>query len=381
MTAALRKRSVLLACVFLSLAAALVWWFFGKGASADAKAKPTVIPVGLETVQLRDVPQSTSGIGSVQSLHTVTLRSQVEGVLAEVLFREGQMVKRGDLLARIDDREYAAALMRAEADLASNQAQLKSANLDQVRYGNLLKEEAVSVQIVEQQTATVERLRASVRSSEAAVATAKVQLSYTRIVSPIDGRVGLRRVDAGNLVRANDAEGLVTVTQITPISIVFSLPQELLPTLRPLLDGAAAPVKAYTREAGTQLAEGKLATVDNQVDPTTGMVRLRADFANADGSLWPGQFVTVQLLTGQFPKALVVPVRSVRHGLNGAYVFRVKDNKAEVVPVKTSFQDDSIAVVTEGLAQGDRIVIDGYSRIKAGSQVREVEAAVHKAAD
>ncbi len=379
MTAALRKRSVLLACVFLALAA-LVWWFFGADKSKPA-AKPTVIPVGLETVQLRDVPQSTSGIGSVQSLHTVTLRSQVEGVLAEVLFREGQLVKRGDLLARIDDREYAAALMRAEAELASNQAQLKSAELDQVRYGNLLKEEAVSVQIVEQQTATVARLRASVRSSEAAVATAKVQLSYTRIVSPIDGRVGLRRVDAGNLVRANDAEGLVTVTQITPISVIFSLPQELLPTLRPLLDGVAAPVKAYTREAGTQLAEGKLATVDNQVDPTTGMVRLRADFANADGSLWPGQFVTVQLLTGQFPKALVVPVRSVRHGLNGAYVFRVKDDKAEVVPVKTSFQDDSIVVVTEGLAQGDRIVIDGYSRIKAGSLVREVEAAVNKAAD
>ena len=380
MTAALRKRSVLLACVFLALAAA-AWWFFGKGSSAEAKAKPTVIPVGLETVQLRDVPQSTSGIGSVQSLHTVTLRSQVEGVLAEVLFREGQLVKRGDLLARIDDREYAAALMRAEAELASNQAQLKSADLDQVRYGNLLKEEAVSVQIVEQQTATVERLRAAVRSSEAAVATAKVQLSYTRIVSPIDGRVGLRRVDAGNLIRANDAEGLVTVTQITPISVVFSLPQELLPTLRPLLEGIAAPVKAYTREAGTQLAEGKLTTVDNQVDPTTGMVRLRADFANVDGSLWPGQFVTVQLLTGQFPKALVVPVRSVRHGLNGAYVFRVKDDKAEVVPVKTSFQDDSIVVVTEGLAQGDRIVIDGYSRIKSGSQVREVEAAVNKAAD
>ena len=379
MTAALRKRSVLLACVFLALAA-LAWWFFGTDKSKPA-AKPTVIPVGLETVQLRDVPQSTSGIGSVQSLHTVTLRSQVEGVLAEVLFREGQLVKRGDLLARIDDREYAAALMRAEAELASNQAQLKSAELDQVRYGNLLKEEAVSVQIVEQQTATVARLRASVRSSEAAVATAKVQLSYTRIVSPIDGRVGLRRVDAGNLVRANDAEGLVTVTQITPISVIFSLPQELLPTLRPLLDGAAAPVKAYTREAGTQLAEGKLATIDNQVDPTTGMVRLRADFANADGSLWPGQFVTVQLLTGQFPKALVVPVRSVRHGLNGAYVFRVKDDKAEVVPVKTSFQDDSIVVVTEGLAQGDRIVIDGYSRIKSGSLVREVEAAVNKAAD
>lgn len=250
-----------------------------------------------------------------------------------------------------------------------------------MRYGNLLKEEAVSVQIVEQQTATVERLRAAVRSSEAAVATARVQLSYTRIVSPIDGRVGLRRVDAGNLIRANDAEGLVTVTQITPISVIFSLPQELLPTLRPLLEGVAAPVKAYTREAGTQLAEGRLATVDNQVDPTTGMVRLRADFANTDGSLWPGQFVTVQLLTGQFPKALVVPVRSVRHGLNGAYVFRVKDGKAEVVPVKTSFQDDSIVVVTEGLAQGDRIVIDGYSRIKAGSQVREVEAAVNKAAD
>ncbi|EIT68008.1 MULTISPECIES: efflux RND transporter periplasmic adaptor subunit [Hydrocarboniphaga] len=379
MTAALRKRSVLLACVFLALAA-LAWWYFGAGKTEPA-VKPTVIPVGIETVQLRDVPQSTSGIGSVQSLHTVTLRSQAEGVLAEVLFREGQMVKRGDLLARIDDREYAAALMQAEAELASNQAQLKSAELDQVRYGNLLKEEAVSVQIVEQQTATVERLRAAVRSSEAAVATARVQLSYTRIVSPIDGRVGLRRVDAGNLIRANDAEGLVTVTQITPISVIFSLPQELLPTLRPLLEGAAAPVKAYTREAGTQLAEGRLATVDNQVDPTTGMVRLRADFANTDGSLWPGQFVTVQLLTGQFPKALVVPVRSVRHGLNGAYVFRVKDGKAEVVPVKTSFQDDSIVVVTEGLAQGDRIVIDGYSRIKAGSQVREVEAAVNKAAD
>lgn len=370
MPGALRSRLPLLAAA-LAVIVLLAWWLWPSAAAAPPAPPP--VPVGLATVEQRDVPQWTKGIGSVESLHAVTLRPQVEGVLAEVRFREGQDVRRGDLLARIDDREYAAALLRAEADLASNRAQLVAAEQDLERYRKLLEEEAISLQTVEQQTATTARLRAAVKSSEAAVATAQVQLSYTRITAPVGGRVGLRRVDPGNLVRTSDAEGLVTVTQLDPISVIFSLPQEQLSRLHPLLQGEAAQVTALDRDNGTALAQGRLATVDNQVDPATGMVRLRAEFANKDGRLWPGQFVAISLRTGAQPAALVVPTQAVRQGLKGPFAFRVRDDKAELVPLEVAYQDDEIAIIAKGLAAGDRIVIDGHSRLKPGTAVKAAE--------
>lgn len=370
MPGALRSRLPIVAAALVVIVL-LAWWLWPSAAAAPPAPPP--VPVGLATVEQRDVPQWVRGIGSVESLHAVTLRPQVEGVLAEVRFREGQDVRRGELLARIDDREYAAALLRAQADLASNRAQLVAGEQDLARYRTLLEEEAISLQTVEQQTAATARLQAAVKSSEAALATAQVQLSYTRITAPVSGRVGLRRVDPGNLVRTSDTEGLVTVTQLDPISVIFSLPQEQLSRLHPLLQGEVAPVTAFDRDNGTALAQGRLATVDNQVDPTTGMVRLRAEFANKDGRLWPGQFVAISLRTGAQPAALVVPTQAVRQGLKGSFAFRVREDKAELVPLEVGYQDDEIAIIAKGLAAGDRIVVDGHSRLKPGTAVKAAE--------
>jgi membrane fusion protein, multidrug efflux system len=288
-----------------------------------------------------------------------------------VLFDEGQQVKKGQLLARIDDRTIIANLRQAEAEKARNEAQLRAAKLDQSRYNNLLAEEAISRQTVEQQGALVEQLEAAIRANEATIAAQQVQLSYTQITSPVTGRVGLRRIDAGNLVQAGDVNGLVAVTQVDPISVIFTLPQELLVTLQGLTHGApTAHVGAYDRDGGVLLAEGKLKTIDNQVDAGTGTIRLRAEFTNKDGKLWPGQFVMVRLQTGISDGALVVPARTVKQGLQGPFVFRVREQRAEVVPVQVGYSNDEFAVIREGLTEGDSIVSDGHSRLTPNAVVK-----------
>ena len=361
-------------CVLVLTGVALTTWMLTRDRRAAAPATtPAAVPVMLQTVQQRDVPQYARGIGSVQSLQSVTLRPQVEGVLAEVHFDEGQLVSKGQLLARIDDREYRAALLQAQAQQASAESQLRAAELDLQRFTSLAGEMSIPRQTVELQAALVEQRRAAVQAAEAAVATAQVRLSYTRIVSPVAGRVGLRRVDEGNLVRTSDADGLVTVTQINPISVLFTLPQDRLGDIgAQRRDGAEPPVTVSERDGGATLATGRLTTIDNQIDAATGTIQLRAEFANADGRLWPGQLVSAQLLVGTRRAALTVPARSVRQGLNGAYVFRVRDAVADVVPVRVAWQDDDLAVIDQGLEAGDRIVVDGYSRLRAGTPVKEL---------
>lgn len=332
------------------------------------------MPVSVTTVEQRDVPQLATGIGTVQSLHNVVLRPQVSGIVTEVLFVEGQQVQRGQLLARIDDRTILANLRQAEAEKARNQAQLKAARLDKSRYDNLLAEEAISRQTVEQQIALVEQLEASIAANEATIAAQQVQLTFTKITSPVNGRVGLRRVDPGNLVQAGDAAGLVTVTQVDPISVIFNLPQELLGRVQGLTHGDShAHVGAYDRDGGVLLAEGKLTTIDNQVDASTGTIRLRAEFSNQAGKLWPGQFVTVRLQTGVSGNALVVPARTVRQGLQGPFVFRVREQTAEVVPVQVGYSNDQIAVIESGLTSGDSVVVDGHSRLTPNAKVTLVQ--------
>jgi RND family efflux transporter MFP subunit len=367
------RRHQAAAAVAIVVLIAVLWWIFGTG--KPEAPKPPPVPVSVIKAEQQDVPHMASGIGTVESLHNVTLRPQVEGVLAEVLFQEGQTVHRGDLLARIDDRALAAALAQAQADKARNEAQLRSAEQDLTRYRNLVKEEAISRQTVEQQEAAVGQLKAAVNANDAAIAAAQVQLSYTRITAPVSGRIGLRRVDPGNLVRATDADGLVTVTQIAPISVVFSLPQTLVPSIQPLLkQPGEAVVVAYDRDNGTPLAEGRLSMIDNQIDTTTGTIKLRAEFANTDGSLWPGQFVTVKLRIGETVKATVVPPRAVKQGLEGPFVFRIAEGKAQVVPVTVGYATDQVTVITKGVAPGDTIVSDGQSRLKDGVPVNIVEA-------
>ncbi|MET0497751.1 MAG: efflux RND transporter periplasmic adaptor subunit [Steroidobacteraceae bacterium] len=347
-----------------------------RNASAAVPGSPQPIPVSVAYVEQRDVPQLAAAIGTVQSLHSVVLRPQVSGIVTDVLFVEGQPVKQGQLLARIDDRSIVAGLHQAQAERASNNAQLKAAKLDQSRYSDLLVKGVVSRQTAERQVALVEQLEAAIAANDATIAAQQVQMSYTQITSPLSGRVGLRNIDPGNLVQAGDTQGLATVTQVDPISVIFTLPQELLPTVQPLMRSPAeAHVVAYDRDRGLLLGEGRLSTIDNQVDAATGTIRLRAEFRNAEGKLWSGQFVTVSLQTGVSRDAMVVPARAVKQGLQGPYVFRVRESRAEIVQVDVAYSNDDIAVIREGVSKDDSVVIDGHSRLTPNALVKSIEPA------
>ena len=314
-------------------------------------------------------------MGTVRSQSTVSIRPQVDGELIELLAKEGQQVKRGDLLARIDDRAIVAALDEAKAQLAVSKAQLKSAQLDLERYLALQKDHAVSIQLLDQQKARVEQLEATVGTSKAAVAAKEVQLSFTRIHSPTDGRVGIRNVDVGSLLRAGDTVGLFSVTQLAPVSVEVALPQAMLPQLQAMLGetrGAITPVLAYDSEGGTLLEAGHLALIDNRVTTATATIRVKAEFANAQGKLWPDQSVAVSVQSRLLRDVLVVPLSVVQRGLDGDFVYRVRDGKAEAAPVRMTYSDSSIAVVT-GVDEGDTVVVDGQSRLRAGAKVRVVD--------
>jgi len=364
-----------IACIaLLALATTGMGWLQRPAPSARAADTPAPVTVTVTQVEQRDVPHLARGIGNVRSLNSVTLRSQIDGILTESPFEEGQRVEKGALLAKIDDRAILATLAQARADKARNEAQRRAAQLDLKRYEDLYsKDKAIPRQTVDQAAALVEELQAAIAANEATIAAAEVQLSYTRIVSPVDGRVGLRRVDPGNLVRAADTEGLVTVTQLDPIAVVFSLPQDMLPRLQALLHGAApVAVTALDRDGGQVLATGRLAFIDNQIDAATGTIRLKAEFSNAEERLWPGQFVTVELPVGNSPAAMVVALKAVQLGIDGSYVYRVVGDKVEAVPVAIGYQNEDIAVIESGLAIGDTVVLDGHSRLRPGATVRIV---------
>jgi membrane fusion protein, multidrug efflux system len=369
-------RSVLIGASVLLIAGS--WWWYAKAQekeSAKSTSGGSEIPVSIVVAERRDVPQRIAAIGTLQSLHTVVLRPQVTGVITEVLFKEGDLVQRGELLARIDDRSIRAALAQAEAEKTSSEAELRIAQLDLSRYDGLRDRSIISRQTIDQQAALVEKLKATILASEARIAAQRVQLSFTEIRSPLRGRVGIRRVDPGNLVQAGDVNGLVTVTQIDPISAVFTLQQEFLPRLREAMKSSRpAPVTAFDRDAGVLLGRGRLMTIDNQIDVATGTLRLRAEFDNADQSLWPGQFVALQLETGVSIGAVVVPARAIQQGLKGAFVYRVQEAQADMVPIVTTYIDDEIAVVAKGIDAGDRVVIDGQSRLKPGTKVKPIAA-------
>lgn len=364
-------------CAVVLLAAGGYRWS-AKGSEKPAKqgnAGRSAVPVLVVAAEQRDVPQRISGIGTVQSMHTVVLRPQVTGVITEVLFKEGELVELGALLARIEDRSIRAALAEAQAEKTSREADLRIAELDLSRYGGLRDRSVIPRQTIEQQAALVEKLKATIQASEARIAAQRVQLSFTEIRSPVRGRVGIRRIDPGNLVQAGDESGLVTVTQVDPISIMFTLPQELLPRLRQATRSTQlVRVAAFdgngNGDRNEPLAQGRLTTLDNQIDVATGTLRLRAEFENDDGELWPGQFVTLQVETGVSVDAIVVPAHAVQQGLKGPFVYRVLNDKAEMAPVVTSYVDDEIAVIAEGIVPGDLVVVDGHSRLKPGAAVK-----------
>ncbi|MBK4999511.1 efflux RND transporter periplasmic adaptor subunit [Pseudomonas sp. S31] len=377
----LRTRSLFLAGAALLALLLLAAWF-GLRQSPPASHAQAAVPVRVVSVVQQDVPRFASAIGSVQSLHSVEIRPQVEGVLTQVLVKEGQWVKAGDLLATLDDRAIRAQLDQAQAQLGQSQAQLQVAGVDLKRYRLLSTDNGVSKQTLDQQQALVNQLQATVKGNQAAIANAQVQLSYTQIRSPVTGRVGIRNVDPGNLVRTSDTQGLFSVTQIDPIAVEFALPQQMLPTLQGLL---AAPtpalVEAYMDADGERnlLGEGHLALIDNQVSANTGTVRVKAEFDNKAGHLWPGQLVTIRLRTAIQENALVVPPPVVQRGAEGHFVYRLDGDKVTSVPVKVLYQDSGLNVIA-GVEPGERLVVDGQSRLKPGARV-EVTPGAPPAAD
>jgi RND family efflux transporter MFP subunit len=346
-------------------------------ATRPAKTKlsaSSAIPVRVVSVAQQDIPRFVSGIGSVLSLHSVVIRPQVDGILTQLMVKEGQRVKAGDLLASIDDRAIRASLDQAKAQLGESQAQLQVAQVNLKRYKELSIDDGVSKQTYDQQQALVNQLKATALGNQAAIDAAQVQLSYTQIRSPVSGRVGIRNVDEGNFLRTSDAQGLFSVTQIDPIAVEFSLPQQMLPTLQGLIAAQhPASVDAFLgadtdSPAAILLGEGRLSLIDNQISATTGTIRAKAEFSNATQTLWPGQLVTVKIQTALDKAALVVPPTVVQRGLDSHFVYRVNGDKVDVVPVHVTYQNSDLTIVT-GVQAGDVLVSDGQSRLKAGAQV------------
>ena len=364
------SRYLVLAAMALVLLVAISAWQ-GLRREAPANRAASAIPVRVVAVAQQDVPRYLSAIGSVLSLHSVEVRPQVEGVLTQVLVKEGQWVKQGDLLATLDDRAIRANLDQARAQLGQTQAQLQVGNVNLKRYQLLSSDDGVSKQTLDQQQALVNQLQATIKGNQAAIDNAAVQLSYTQIRSPVSGRVGIRNVDPGNLVRTSDTQSLFSVTQIDPIAVEFALPQQQLPVLQGLLNSATpAEVETYLDADGERslLAKGHLMLIDNQVSATTGTVRVKAEFDNRDARLWPGQLVTVRLRTAVDEDALVVPPPVVQRSIDGHFVYRLDGDKVSAVPVKVVYQDSTLNVIA-GVKAGDRLVLDGQSRLKPGSTV------------
>src|SRR5215471_293942 len=328
-------------------------------------------PVAVATVQKGDMPVSLTGLGTVTPLATVTVKTQINGYLTEVAFREGQMVKKGDFLAQIDPRPYQVALEQAEGQLAKDQALLRNAQLDLVRYNTLVAQNSIATQTRDTQISLVAQDQAAIKTDQALIDAQKLNLVYAHIVSPVTGRVGLRQVDAGNYVQTSDANGIVVVTQLQPISVIFTLPEDNLPAvLKRVHAGTTLSVTAYDRTGVTAPGNGRLETVDNQIDTATGTVKLRAIFDNEQEILFPNQFVNVQLLVDTLHDTDIVPVSAVQHGAPGAFVYVVKpDQTAAVQKVKLGPSDGQHIAVLDGLQPGEKVVVDGSDRLREGAKV------------
>jgi len=359
--------------VLAVVALAVVSWVATRPAKTKLAAS-SAVPVRVVSVAQQDIPRFVSGIGSVLSLHSVVIRPQVDGILTKLLVKEGQLVKTGDLLASIDDRAIRASLDQARAQLGESQAQLQVAQVNLKRYKELSIDDGVSKQTYDQQQALVNQLKATALGNQAAIDAAQVQLSYTQIRSPVSGRVGIRNVDEGNFLRTTDAQGLFSVTQIDPIAVEFSLPQQMLPTLQGLIAAPhPASVDAFLgadtdSPAALLLGEGRLSLIDNQISASTGTIRAKAVFSNAAQTLWPGQLVTVKIQTALDKAALVVPPTVVQRGMDSHFVYRLSGDKVDVVPVHVAYQNSDLTIVT-GVQPGDVLVSDGQSRLKAGARV------------
>ena len=328
-------------------------------------------PVAVATVQKGDMPVSLTGLGTVTPLATVTVKTQINGYLTEVAFREGQMVKKGDFLAQIDPRPYQVALEQAEGQLSKDQALLRNAQLDLQRYNTLVAQNSIARQTRDTQVSLVAQDQAAIKTDQAQVDAQRLNLVYAHIVSPVTGRVGLRQVDAGNYVQTSDPNGIVVVTQLQPISVIFTLPEDNLPAvMKQVHTDTTLSVTAYDRTGTTELGKGRLETVDNQIDTTTGTVKLRAIFDNEQEILFPNQFVNIQLLVDTLHDSDIVPRAAIQHGAPGAFVYVVKpDQTVAVQKVKVGPADGQNIAILDGLQPGEKVVVDGSDRLREGAKV------------
>jgi membrane fusion protein, multidrug efflux system len=342
---------------------------------ASAAGVPRATPVVTAVARSGDLPVSITALGSVTALNTVTVRSRVDGQLLKVHFAEGQLVKAGDLLAEIDPSPFQAQLTQAEGNLARDMAALQNAKLDLERYRVLADKEMIARQQYDTQAAAVRQAEGVIKTDEGQVDLIKVSISYTRITAPLSGRVGLRLVDPGNMVKANDAGGLVVIAQVEPIAVVFSIPEDSLqPVLRQYRTGKAVPVDAYDREGKRKIATGTLAAVDNQIDLATGTVKLKASFPNQDGALFPNQFVNARVILDVLPNVVLAPSESIQRGPQGAFVYVVSpDRTAQMRRLELGPGADGLVSVKQGLAAGEAVVVDGAEKLQDGAKVEPRE--------
>jgi len=334
-----------------------------------------LVPVIAASTKLADVPVYLEGIGTTRALNTVTVRPQADGKLVSVLFREGQDVRRGDVLARIDPTTYQAQYDQVVAKKAQDEATLANAKIDLERYTHLSTTNSIARQQLDTQRATVAQLEALVKLDQAVIDNARAILDYTTITAPIDGRIGIRLVDEGNIVRASDATGIVIITQIRPMSIIFTIPQQQIARVNAVFAKGALAVEALGADNKSMTDRGTLLVVDNQVDQATGTVKLKAEFPNSDVQLWPGQFVNVRLLIDTLRQVVVVPTAAVQRGPSGTFVYVVQaDSAVEVRPVTVSQQDETQAVITRGLQAAERVVTTGFARLATGTRVTVTSA-------
>ena len=366
--------------VLAVLVGGVYWWQSDAGKSAAPKGPPggmtPMMPVRVQAAISENLDIYLRGLGTVTAFNTVTVRSRVQGELIEVLFKEGDSVKAGDVLARIDPRPFEVALDQALGAQQQNQAQYENAKRDLQRYQTLRKQDSIAPQLLDTQAALVRKFEGLIKSDQATVDNARLQLSYTTITAPIAGRLGLRRVDAGNLLNANDPAGVVVITQTQPIAVMFTLPENDLPAVRaPMLLGQTLAVDAYDRADLNRLTEGKLSSIDNQIDISTGTVKLKAEFANQTDALFPNQFVNIRMKVRTLQDALTIPAAAVQQGNRGAFVYVVEsDGLVSVKPVKIGDRSGERLVILEGIKVGDRVVLEGTDWLRAGAKVRVIGA-------
>jgi membrane fusion protein, multidrug efflux system len=367
------RRFVLTAIVILLVVAGIVWWTKqapppepgGRGRNSGPMS---IVP---EAVGKGDIGININALGTVTSLATVTIRTQISGYLQKIDFTEGTEVKKGDLLAQIDPRPYEATLAQAKGQLARDEAALKGAQVDLARYQGLAAQNAVPRQTLDTQVALVAQNQGTIEADKAAVKSAEVNLAYCRIISPLDGRVGLRQVDQGNYVTPGDANGIVVITQLQPISVLFTVPEDNLQAIAKRLQaGAVLPAAALDRTGATKIADGSLQTFDSQIDPTTGTIKLRAQFPNDDRLLYPNQFVNIRLLLDTHKDVTTMPTAGIQRGAPGTFVYLVNaDSTVSVRPVKLGVTAGDRVELLSGLAQGERIVIDGADKLRDGAKI------------